>query len=212
MKTYPSWPRVGSSSLLSHFQALFLLFSLFHVSPAVISLVVFRHLQPWTPPVLRFPALKEPHSTGAHPSTQQSPRWDAVVSPPLPRTFRVLWKMSHTFKHTRREGQVPYPKPGTPTSSLESRLPGRAACCIPRRWQELGVAGGGCWAGSRCSPSRGEAWRLVIGVAGPPPRLRALLPASAWALPPWGEPQALQQMSAGPTLLYPAWSSLSPSR
>ena len=122
----PGW---DGSSLLSHFQALFLLFSLFHVSPAVISLVVFRHLQPWTPPVLlHFPALKEPHSTGAHPSTQQSYRWDAVVSPPLPRTFRVLWKMSQTFKHTHREGQLPCPKPGTPhfysgkQASRESRL------------------------------------------------------------------------------------------
>lgn len=42
------------------------------------------------------------------------------------------------------------------------------------------------------------------GVAGPPPLLPALPPASPWALPPRGEPQASQQMSAGPTLLYPA--------
>lgn len=80
----------------------------------------------------------------------------------------TCWKIHTGMDSSPTPNQEP-----PPTSILESRLPGRAACYIPWRWQELGVAGGGCWTGSRCSPSRGEAWRLVVRVA-----WRAHLPCS----------------------------------
>ena len=133
------------SSLLSHFQTVFLPFCLFCLSPAVISLVVSRHLQPLTLPVLlHFPALTGPHSLGAHPSALQSSRWNALVSLPLPRTFCVLWKMSHMLKNTYRKGQLPYPKPGTPPLLFwKADFQGEQPAVFPggdRNWEWLGEA------------------------------------------------------------------------
>lgn len=96
----------------------------------------------------------------------------------------TCWKI-----HTGMDSSLP--KPGTPpTSILESRLPGRAACYIPWRWQELGVAGGGCWTGSDAAPAEGSlalgrrvAWRAHLPAPCPPPSL-------PWALHPEARPQA----------------------